>query len=102
MRLEGGRSPGDRVRATQLGELSHQQTLVPAGVDSLEGFEVEIHVHGQAVVAGMAANADANATEFLAVYVDTGCFLASLSTNAIFGSELNHALFESGDDVADT
>src|SRR4051795_2935345 len=99
MRLERVRSTGDRVRGTELGELSHQQTLVPAGVDPLEGFEVEIHVHGQAVVARVAAHADADTAELLPGYVDTGCFLAGLRADAVVSGKLNHALFECGDNI---
>jgi len=72
-----------------------------ARIDAQEGFEVEFHVHGQAVVAGMATNADTDAAEFLAGYVDAGRFLTGLSADPEFGRQLNHALLQCGDDIAD-
>src|SRR3569833_331725 len=102
MRLQRVRSTGHGAWTAQCGELRHLQAMVPTRVDPLERLEIEIHVHGQAVVARMTADADAHAAELLAGYVNTGCFLASFSSDAVFGSELNHALFQSSHDVTDT
>ena len=64
MRLERIRSIRDGPGPPELGKLRHLQSLVSARIDAQEGFEVEFHVHGQAVVAGMATNADTDAAEF--------------------------------------
>src|SRR3954451_21491388 len=101
MRLERVHRIRNGPAPPELEKLRHLQSLVSARIDALEGFEVEFHVHGQAVIAGMATNADTDAAQFLAGHVDAGRFLTGLSTDPEFGRQLNHALLECRDDIAD-
>src|SRR4051812_36663725 len=93
------RSTRHRIRPSQLGQLRHLQTLVAAGIDPAEGFQVEIHVHGETVIAGMASDTDADAAELLVGDVDPGGAPPCLGSNTVVARQLDHALLKSGNDI---
>src|SRR5689334_21661687 len=93
-RLDGG------VGLTLRRELRHLQARITAWIDALERLEVHVHVEGQAVVAGAAADAQAHARDLLAADVDARRVLAAFGLDAERGAVRDHGTLERGDQVA--
>src|SRR6266581_3817068 len=102
MRFECVRSTFHRIRPSQLGQLGHLQTLVATGIDPAERLQVEIHVHCKPVIAGMASDADTDTSELLVGDVDAGSAAARLGGDTEITRQLDYALLESRNNIADT
>src|SRR3981081_3871867 len=99
MRLCRVRTPLYRIRTAQLGELRHLQALVATGIDPAEGFQVEIHVHRQTVIARVPPDTDPDAAELLVSDIDAGSASPRLSRDTELTRKPDHALLESSHDI---
>ena len=82
VRLEGARALIDLARTTELGELSHLQSRVAAGVDAAERGEIQRYIQGESVIAAAAAHTYPDARELTALDVDPGCVAAAAITDS--------------------
>ena len=88
------------VRLAERRELRHLQARIAAGIDALERLEVHVHVEREAVIAGAAADAQADARDLAAVDVHAGRVLAALGGDAEAGAVVDDGAFQRGDEVA--
>src|SRR6202021_410460 len=101
VRLERTRAGADGARAAELRELRHLQALVAAGIDAPEGFQVEGHVHGEAVIAAAPAHAHPDARELATLDVHTGGGAPPLGSDAKLRRQIDDSALQRRDEITD-
>jgi hypothetical protein len=78
------------------------KALKPARIDAGEWLEIDVDIQRHSMKAGSTPNPQADTRKLDIVDIHAGCVAAARGVNAVIGGEVDHALFESCDQVTNS